>query len=68
MYVLKAENKNGVLQNGVTETCPNAGQFWKWTPEQFLALPAYPDLKGKGAKGDASCRDLLAEEERGHER
>ncbi len=50
VYVLKVERKGGQLQNSVISSYPNVSQFWKWTPEQFLAMPAYPDLRGKWAK------------------
>jgi branched-chain amino acid transport system substrate-binding protein len=50
VYVLRAERKGAQLENTVIGSYPNVGQFWKWTSEQFLALPAYPDLKGKWAK------------------
>jgi branched-chain amino acid transport system substrate-binding protein len=50
VYVLRTERKGGQLQNSVIGSYPKVSQFWKWTPEQFLAMPAYPDLKGKWAK------------------
>jgi branched-chain amino acid transport system substrate-binding protein len=49
VYVLRAERKGGQLQNTVIGSYPKVSQFWKWTPEQFLAMPSYPDLKGKWA-------------------
>ena len=50
VYVLKAERKGGALQNSVIGAYPNVSQFWKWTPEAYLALPTYPEMKGKWAK------------------
>jgi branched-chain amino acid transport system substrate-binding protein len=50
VYVLRTERKGAQLQNSVIGSYPKVSQFWKWTPEQFLAMPAYPDLKGKWAK------------------
>jgi len=50
VYVLKAEKKGGALQNSVTGSYPNVSQFWKWTPEVYLTLPTYPEMKGKWAK------------------
>src|SRR5262245_38348094 len=50
IYIRKVEKKDGVLQNTVIATYPNVNQFWKWTPEQYLAMPSYADLKGKWVK------------------
>ena len=50
VYIRKVEKKDGVLQNTVIATYPNVNQFWKWTPEQYLAMPSYADLKGKWVK------------------
>lgn len=50
VYVLKVERKGGALQNSVIGAYPNVSQFWKWTPEAYLALPTYPEMKGKWAK------------------
>jgi branched-chain amino acid transport system substrate-binding protein len=41
VYIRKVEEKNGVLQNTVIRTYPNVSQFWTWTPQQYLARPAY---------------------------
>ena len=50
IYVFKVEKRGGVLQNIPVASYPNTGQFWKWTPEQFMAMPGYMELKGKWAK------------------
>ncbi len=50
IYIRKVEKKDGALQNTVIATYPNVSQFWKWSPEAYLAMPAYADLKGKWAK------------------
>jgi len=50
VYIRKVEKKDGVVQNTVIATYPNVNQFWKWTPEQYLAMPSYADLKGKWVK------------------
>ena len=34
----------------VIETYPNVSQFWKWSPEEFMKMPTYKDMKGKWAK------------------
>ena len=41
---------DGVLQNIPVASFPNIHQFWKWTPEQLMAMPAYLDMKNKWAK------------------
>lgn len=41
VYIRKVEDKNGVLQNTVIKTLPKVSQFWTWTPQQYLARPAY---------------------------
>ena len=50
IYIRKVEKKDGVLQNTVIASYPNVNQFWKWTPEQYLAMPTYADMKGKWVK------------------
>lgn len=50
IYIRKVERKDGALQNTVIQTYPNVSQFWKWTPEAYMALPPYQGLKGKWAK------------------
>jgi len=50
IYILKVEKRGGVLQNIPIASYPNTSQFWKWTPEQFMAMPGYADMKGKWAK------------------
>ncbi|HLF47999.1 MAG TPA: ABC transporter substrate-binding protein, partial [Methylomirabilota bacterium] len=50
IYVFKVEKRGGVLQNIPVASYPNTHQFWKWTPEQFMAMPGYMELKGKWAK------------------
>jgi len=36
-----------VLQNVPIATYPSVGQFWTWSPEEYMAMPSYVDLKGK---------------------
>jgi branched-chain amino acid transport system substrate-binding protein len=50
IYIRKVEKKDGVLQNTVIATYPSVSQFWKWTPEQYLAMPSYAESKGKWVK------------------
>ena len=50
IYIFKVEKRGGVLQNTPIASYPNTGQFWKWTPEQFMAMPGYLEMKGKWAR------------------
>jgi branched-chain amino acid transport system substrate-binding protein len=47
IYIRKVEKKGDKLQNTVIASYPNTGQFWKWSPDAFMAMPAYGDMKGK---------------------
>jgi branched-chain amino acid transport system substrate-binding protein len=35
----------------IAETYPNISQFWKWSPEEFMKMTSYKEMKGKWAKG-----------------
>src|SRR2546422_1969888 len=50
VYLFRTERKGGALQNVPIASYPNVSQFWTWSPEEFMAMPAYVDLKGKWAK------------------
>ncbi|PYN94705.1 MAG: ABC transporter substrate-binding protein [Candidatus Rokuibacteriota bacterium] len=50
IYVFRVEKRDGVLQNIPIASYPNTTQFWKWTPEQFMAMPSYLEMKNKWAK------------------
>jgi branched-chain amino acid transport system substrate-binding protein len=50
IYILKVEKRGGILQNVPIASYPNTGQFWKWTPEAFMAMPSYVEMKGKWAR------------------
>ncbi len=41
IYVRRVEDVDGVLQNKVIATFKNVGQFWHWSPEEFLKQPVY---------------------------
>jgi len=49
-YIFKVEKREGTLQNIPIASYPNTTQFGKWTPEQFMAMPPYMEMKGKWAK------------------
>jgi branched-chain amino acid transport system substrate-binding protein len=50
IYICKVEKRGGVLQNIPIASYPGTSQFWKWTPEQFMAMPGYLNMKGKWAR------------------
>ena len=50
IYLMRTERKGGALQNTVFATYPSLTQFWTWTPEAFMAMPSYSEMKGKWAK------------------
>ena len=41
IYIRKVERVDGKLQNTVIHTYPEVGQFWKYTPQEFLRQPVY---------------------------
>jgi branched-chain amino acid transport system substrate-binding protein len=41
VYIRKVEDKGGKLQNTVLKTYPKVSEFWTWTPQEYLARPAY---------------------------
>ena len=41
VYIRKVERKGGKLVNAVVKTYPDVSQFWKWTPQAFMANPVY---------------------------
>jgi branched-chain amino acid transport system substrate-binding protein len=51
VYILRTERRDGVLQNTPIATYPNTSQFWTWTPDAFMAMPPYAELKGKWVTG-----------------
>jgi branched-chain amino acid transport system substrate-binding protein len=50
VYMLRTERKGGTLQNAPVASYPSVGQFWTWSPEEFMSLPSYSDMKGKWAR------------------
>ena len=41
VYIRKVEMVNGTLENVVIKTYPKVSQFWTWSPQDYLARPAY---------------------------
>ncbi|MDP2728322.1 MAG: ABC transporter substrate-binding protein, partial [Dehalococcoidia bacterium] len=50
IYFIEAKKVEGKLVNAAIETLPQVSQFWTWTPEEFMKMPPYNDMKGKWAK------------------
>ena len=50
IYIRRVEKRDGVLWNTIIGTYPDVGQFWTWTPEEYLAMTPYPEIKGKWVK------------------
>ncbi len=50
IYLERTERRNGVLQNVPIATYPGVGQFWTLSPEEYMAMPSYVDLKAKWAR------------------
>jgi branched-chain amino acid transport system substrate-binding protein len=48
--IFRTERKGGVLQNTPIASYPSVSQFWTWTPEEYMAMPSYVEMKGKWAK------------------
>jgi branched-chain amino acid transport system substrate-binding protein len=41
VYLRKVEKINGKVQNTVIYTFPQVSQFWKYSPEEYMAEPPY---------------------------
>ncbi|MDO8692321.1 MAG: ABC transporter substrate-binding protein [Dehalococcoidia bacterium] len=50
IYITEVKRVDGKLVNSVVETAPNVSQFWTWSPEEYLKLTQYAELKGKWVK------------------
>lgn len=50
IYITRVEKRDGILRNTVIDAYPNTTQFWKWTPQAYLAMPSYIDMRGKWAR------------------
>lgn len=48
-YIGKIQLVDGQWQNTIIKTFPSLSQFWTWNPKEFMAKPAYIDMKGKWA-------------------
>ncbi|MBI4962727.1 MAG: ABC transporter substrate-binding protein [Desulfomonile tiedjei] len=48
-YIRRVGITDGRWQNVIEKTYPSLSQFWTWSPEEFMAMPSYADMKGKWA-------------------
>lgn len=49
--IRKVQHAGGRWENTIIKTSPAVSQFWSWTPQEFLPMPRYIDMKGKWATG-----------------
>jgi len=49
-YLRNVEIVDGAPQNVNFKTYPAVSQFWTWSPEEFMKMTPYADMKGKWAK------------------
>jgi branched-chain amino acid transport system substrate-binding protein len=50
IYIQKVVKKDGRLEHAVIASYPNVSQFWKWSADAYMAMPSYPEMKGKWAR------------------
>lgn len=48
-YIRKVELVDGQRQNTILKVFPGLSQFWTWSPQEFMAMPTYMEMKGKWA-------------------
>ena len=46
-YIRKVAMSGGELNNVPFKTYPSVSQFWTWSPEEYMKMPSYTDMKGK---------------------
>lgn len=46
-YIREVKRVDGSWQNVPIETYTGVNQFWKWSPEEFMKMPSYSEMKGK---------------------
>ena len=50
VYISTIKKKDSQYYYEIMETYTNVGQFWKWSPEEYMKMPAHKDLKGQWGK------------------
>ena len=46
-YIREVKKVNGSWQSVPIKTYPMVNQFWTWSPESFMKMTPYADMKGK---------------------
>lgn len=46
-YIREVKKVDGSWQSVPIKTYEAVNQFWTWSPEEFMKMPAYSDMKGK---------------------
>ena len=49
-YIREVKKVDGSWQNVPIQTYTGVNQFWKWSPEEFMKMPTYSEMKGKWAE------------------
>ncbi len=49
-HIRKVQFVGGKWQNVIIQSYPALSQFWEWSPEEFMAMPRYTEMKGKWTK------------------
>jgi len=49
-YIREVKMVDGAWQSVPIKTYPAVNQFWTWSPEEFMKMPAYSGMKGKWAE------------------
>lgn len=46
-YIRRVQLRDGHWENAIIKSYPSLSQFWTWSPEEFMAMKTYTDMKGK---------------------
>jgi len=49
-YIRKVRMVDAAWQNAIEKAYPSLSQFWTWSPEEFMAMAPYTQMKGKWAE------------------
>ncbi len=49
-YIREVKQVDGAWQSVPIETYPAVSQFWTWSADEYMKMPAYSGMKGKWAK------------------
>lgn len=48
-YIREVQLVGDQRQNTILKTYPALSQFWTWSPQEFMSMPTYMEMKGKWA-------------------